>query len=174
MAPTSSFFTRQTSRMAKQHKAAFQAAVCKLGAVEICVNNVGILNEKNWEKVLPINVESHIRGSLLALEHMRRDYGGRGGVIINVASTLGYLSMPTSPIYVASKHAVVGFTTSWAMSPDQKEHGVRWCCLCPDAFDSEMMRESLKGDIIHNAEVLQHYVQQQGTLKISQVAEGVS
>ncbi|XP_025078098.1 15-hydroxyprostaglandin dehydrogenase [NAD(+)]-like [Pomacea canaliculata] len=40
----------------EQHKAAFRAAVSQFGAVELCVNNAGIVDEKNWEKVLAVNV----------------------------------------------------------------------------------------------------------------------
>ncbi|XP_025078193.1 15-hydroxyprostaglandin dehydrogenase [NAD(+)]-like [Pomacea canaliculata] len=89
--------------------------------------------------MLAVNTGAYIRGSLLALEHMRRDRGGRGGVIINVASLAGLYVSSFNPGYCASKHAVVGFTTSWAMSPDQKDHGVRWCCLCPDAIQTSMI-----------------------------------
>ncbi|PVD19613.1 hypothetical protein C0Q70_20103 [Pomacea canaliculata] len=42
------------------------------------------MDKNNWEKRLAVNTGAYIRGSLLALEHMRRDRGGRGGVIINV------------------------------------------------------------------------------------------
>nr|KAG5693340.1 hypothetical protein BaRGS_017633 [Batillaria attramentaria] len=65
---------------------AFEAAVSTFGAVDICVNNAGIANEGIWDKMIAINQVGEIRGSLLAYEHMRRDKGGRGGVIINVAS----------------------------------------------------------------------------------------
>nr|KAG5687614.1 hypothetical protein BaRGS_023336 [Batillaria attramentaria] len=38
-----------------QLKAAFEAAVSKFGAVDICVNNAGIMDERVWEKMLAIN-----------------------------------------------------------------------------------------------------------------------
>ncbi|XP_025077453.1 15-hydroxyprostaglandin dehydrogenase [NAD(+)]-like isoform X2 [Pomacea canaliculata] len=147
----------------EQHK------VSKFETVDICVNNAGILNESNWEKVMAINAGAVIRGSLLALEHMRRDRGGRGGVIINVASIAGLNVNPACPTYCASKHAVIGFTTSWAMSPGQKDHAVRWCCLCPDAMETSM----LKVTDIHYPEMLEEYLKDNGVMSVSQVADAV-
>ncbi|XP_025077945.1 uncharacterized protein LOC112554400 [Pomacea canaliculata] len=152
----------------KQHKAAFQRAVSKFGTVDIYVNNAGIMNENTWEKMIAVNVGGYIRGSLQALEHMRRDRGGRGGVIINVASKAGLIPSLCFPSYVASKHAVVGFTTSWAMSPDQKDHGVRWCCLCPDPIDTSMIKNN---NNIYHQELFEQYVKENGVMPVSQVAE---
>ncbi|XP_076451652.1 15-hydroxyprostaglandin dehydrogenase [NAD(+)]-like [Babylonia areolata] len=124
---------------ADQLKAAFESAVSKFGAVEICANNAGILDERIWEKMLTVNTTAQIRGSQLAFEHMRRDKGGRGGVIINTASAAGLSRFYWFPVYVASKHAVVGYTTSCAADPDMPALGVRWCCLCPKVINTPMM-----------------------------------
>ena len=35
--------------------ATFDAAVSKFGAVDICCNNAGIMDERIWEKMLAIN-----------------------------------------------------------------------------------------------------------------------
>ncbi|KAL8617399.1 hypothetical protein ACOMHN_035891 [Nucella lapillus] len=71
--------------------------------------------KKIWEKMLDINVTAQIRGSEIALEHMRRDKGGRGGVIINTASLAGWLRRSClSPVYAASKSAMITFTTTQA------------------------------------------------------------
>ncbi|KAK7465159.1 hypothetical protein BaRGS_00037662, partial [Batillaria attramentaria] len=58
----------------------------KFGAVDICINNAGIIDERVWEKMFAVNTVAQIRGSQLALDHMRRDRGGRGGLIINTVS----------------------------------------------------------------------------------------
>lgn len=42
--------------------------------------------------------------------------GGKGGIILNVASTTGLDPFAPSPSYSASKHGVVGFTRSMAVS----------------------------------------------------------
>ncbi|XP_070179138.1 15-hydroxyprostaglandin dehydrogenase [NAD(+)]-like [Littorina saxatilis] len=118
---------------AKQLTEAFQRAVNEFRAVEICINNAAIMDERVWEKMIDINQVGVIRGSNLALEHMRRDKGGRGGVIINTASVNGlYYGQWMFPVYMCTKKAIVGFTTSWANSPEQEQHGVRWGVVCPD------------------------------------------
>nr|KAG5687616.1 hypothetical protein BaRGS_023338 [Batillaria attramentaria] len=38
--------------------AAFEAAVSKFGAVDICVNNAGIMDERVWEKMIAINLKN--------------------------------------------------------------------------------------------------------------------
>lgn len=42
--------------------------------------------------------------------------GGKGGIIVNVASVAALTNMPTLPIYGASKYGVLGFTRSMAVS----------------------------------------------------------
>lgn len=116
---------------AAQLKKAFGAAVKKFGAVEVCANNAGIVEERRWEETLAINTTAQIRASELAFEHMRRDKGGQGGVIINTASIGGLIRGYWLPVTVASRHAVVGYTTSRASDPDVPGLGVRWCCFCP-------------------------------------------
>ncbi|KAK7089260.1 15-hydroxyprostaglandin dehydrogenase [NAD(+)]-like [Littorina saxatilis] len=120
---------------ATQLTEAFQRAVMEFGAVEVCINNAAIMDERVWEKMIDINQVGVIRGSYLALEHMRRDKGGRGGVIINTASVLGlhYGQWTWAvPVYSSSKRAIIAFTTSWASNPDQGQQGVRWGVVCPD------------------------------------------
>ncbi|KAK7096119.1 15-hydroxyprostaglandin dehydrogenase [NAD(+)]-like isoform X2 [Littorina saxatilis] len=117
---------------AEQFTEAFNRAVREFGAVEICVNNAGIEDERIPETMIAINQTATIRGSLLSLEHMRRDKGGRGGVIINTSSTNGLIyGQSRFPVYMSTKRAIVAFTTAWANNPDQKTHDVRWAVVSP-------------------------------------------
>ncbi|XP_070183904.1 15-hydroxyprostaglandin dehydrogenase [NAD(+)]-like [Littorina saxatilis] len=128
---------------AKQLTEAFQRAVNEFRAVEICTNNAAIMDERVWEKMIDINQVGVIRGSNLALEHMRRDKGGRGGVIINTASVNGlYYGQWMFPVYMCTKKAIVGFTTSWANSPEQEQHGVRWGVVCPDGTATPLTEDT--------------------------------
>ncbi|KAK7474105.1 hypothetical protein BaRGS_00034634 [Batillaria attramentaria] len=124
---------------AEQLKETFQAAVTQFGAVDICVNNAGILHEGMLDKVIDVNVTGLIRGSQLALEHMRRDRGGRGGVIVNVSSIGGLAPFYYFPIYIATKHAIVGYTTSWAKNPRNSEMGVKWRVICPHSVKTDIL-----------------------------------
>lgn len=56
---------------------------------------------------------------MLGIRFMSKKHGGNGGTIVNIASILGLSPMAGCPVYCGTKHAVVGFTTSWAVSACQ-------------------------------------------------------
>lgn len=78
----------------EQIKAAFQKTTDTFGGIDIVCNNAGILNENRWEKTVSINLVGAISGTYLALEHMSKLSGGRGGVIVNTASMAGEAHQP--------------------------------------------------------------------------------
>ena len=57
-----------------------------------------------------------VRGTLLGLQYMGKDEGGKGGVVVNIASVVGLAPLAGSPVYVATKHAIVGLTRSFGVS----------------------------------------------------------
>uniref|UniRef100_G3N994 15-hydroxyprostaglandin dehydrogenase n=1 Tax=Gasterosteus aculeatus aculeatus TaxID=481459 RepID=G3N994_GASAC len=83
----------------EQIKAALQETAETFGGIDIMCNNAGILNEAAWEKAVSINMMGVIRGTYLALEHMSKLSGGRGGVIVNMASMAGLGPLPSCPVY---------------------------------------------------------------------------
>ncbi|XP_069797087.1 15-hydroxyprostaglandin dehydrogenase [NAD(+)]-like isoform X2 [Narcine bancroftii] len=70
----------------EQLKCAFKKAVEHFGSLDILCNNAGINNENKWEQTISVNLISVIRGTYLALEYMSKQNGGKGGIIVNVAS----------------------------------------------------------------------------------------
>lgn len=50
------------------------------------------------------------------MDVMSKANGGRGGLILNVASVAGLSASPGTPVYNATKHGVIGFTRSMAVS----------------------------------------------------------
>ncbi|XP_067679426.1 15-hydroxyprostaglandin dehydrogenase [NAD(+)]-like [Haliotis asinina] len=121
----------------KGFKEAFDAVVARHGQVDIMVNNVGIVSEKiDIDKMLRVNLGSIIRGSNLAIKHMRKDEGGAGGVVVNVSSFTGLEPFFTLPAYAATKTGIIGFTRSWAANPYVKDLGLRFGVVCPTAFTS--------------------------------------
>lgn len=56
-----------------------------------------------------------IRSTLLGIQQMRRDSGGKGGVVLNVSSIAGLCALPKFPVYSTTKHAVVNFSRSFAV-----------------------------------------------------------
>nr|KAG5693343.1 hypothetical protein BaRGS_017636 [Batillaria attramentaria] len=129
----------------------FQAAVSAFGAVDVCVNNAGIADESIWQTMIIVNMNAQIQGSFLAYEHMRKDKGGRGGVIINTASMSGFVfGSHRNPVYTATKHAMVAFTTCWANNPEMGAQGVRWGVLCPTAVQTNLL--AMREGMIHDYE----------------------
>lgn len=96
-------------------------AVELFGGLDIWVNNAGIypstplveLEDPEWDRVLDLNLNAVFRGARAAARAMIA--GGKGGVIVNIASNAGMMAGPGIAHYVASKHGVVGFTKSLAV-----------------------------------------------------------
>jgi NAD(P)-dependent dehydrogenase (short-subunit alcohol dehydrogenase family) len=68
-----------------------------------------------------------VRGTLLGLQYMGKDKGGKGGVVVNIASIVGMAPLAGSPVYVATKHAVIGLTRSFGVSTAHSNVGVTHC-----------------------------------------------
>lgn len=55
---------------------------------------------------------------------MRKDKGGKGGVILNISSTAALCQMPLSPIYSATKSAVLQFSNCIGVSINKAFLGI--------------------------------------------------
>lgn len=75
---------------------------------------------------------------------MRKDTKAEngGGTIINIASTLGYLPYQGFPLYVASKHAQIGFMKSIADPELTKLTGLKFITICPGYTDTRLIGSS--------------------------------
>jgi len=67
---------------------------------------------------------------------MGKDEGGKGGVVVNIASIVGLAPFACAPVYAATKHAVVGLTRSFGVSIAYSNVGILYwgrvgfCLLC--------------------------------------------
>ena len=115
-------------------EAMMKFAADKFGRVDILVNNAGIQHVANvedfpverWDAIIAINLSSAFHTTRLAIPAMKAANWGR---IINVASTHGLVASPQKSAYVASKHAIVGFTKSIAL--ETATTGVTSNAICP-------------------------------------------
>ena len=115
-------------------EAMMKFASAKFGRVDILVNNAGIQHVANvedfpvdrWDAIIAINLSSAFHTTRLAIPAMKAANWGR---IINVASTHGLVASPQKSAYVASKHAIVGFTKSIAL--ETATTGVTSNAICP-------------------------------------------
>lgn len=113
----------------------------KYKTVDILVNNAGILNEFALKRTIDINVTALLEWSMTFWEHMRKDKGGNGGIIINLASIYGYRVDQYLPIYQASKFAVFGFTKSLGHDYNYRRSGVRVIAICPGFTETKLVTE---------------------------------
>ncbi|XP_013422206.1 15-hydroxyprostaglandin dehydrogenase [NAD(+)] [Lingula anatina] len=143
------------------------------GTPDIIGNNAGILDESIPQKTIEVNLIGVFRLASAAMDCMRADNGGSGGIIVNTASIAGLLHFPSFPAYCASKHGVVGFTRSCAASPDMEVHKVRMNCLCPCLVDTDIVKcwteDGVKQGKILSLKPLQDYGMQE-KLKPAEVA----
>ncbi|XP_062309454.1 15-hydroxyprostaglandin dehydrogenase [NAD(+)] [Osmerus eperlanus] len=159
----------------EQLKVAFQRTVNTLGRVDVVCNNAGIINERDWEKTVAVNLCGVVRGTYLALEHMKKTSGGHGGVIVNVASMAGLGPMVSAPIYTATKHGVVGFSRAIAGASEASGYGVRINVLCPGFTQTDILTSldsvERSGQFSHLRKATKTLLQQHGVLEVSDVAK---
>lgn len=119
------------------------AALAELGGVDVLVNNAGIagpggrvdaVEPDEVTHTLDVNVTSMFRTSRHAVPLMVEQ---GSGLIVNIASTAGYLGFPYRAPYAASKWAVIGLTKTMAM--ELGEHGVRANVICPGSVAGPRM-----------------------------------
>lgn len=121
-------------------------AQAHLGGLDILVNNAGLgsygpflATELDvWQNLLDINLLAPVALTRLILPAMLT----RGsGLILNIASIAGLVAHTTQVApYVASKHALVGF--SRALSRDLAGSGVRVQAACPHLTDTDFFAAS--------------------------------
>jgi NAD(P)-dependent dehydrogenase (short-subunit alcohol dehydrogenase family) len=90
--------------------------------------------EEDWDRVIAINLKGVFLGMKYQIPAMLR---AGAGSIVNNASIYGLRATPTSPAYVASKHAVVGVTKSAALA--YARAGIRVNAVCPGFIDTPLL-----------------------------------
>lgn len=123
-------------------QAALAQTQASLGPIDVLVNNAGVggpfhrideVADDEWDWIMTTNVKSVFYLCRELLPQMRRRGFGR---IINIASTQGTLGAARSSTYVASKHAVVGYTRS--IAAEWGAHGITCNAVCPGYVDTQM------------------------------------
>jgi short-subunit dehydrogenase len=127
------------------------AALSAFERIDVLVNNAGVgwrgrfqdMRESELVELLDANVLGTMVTTQAALPAM---VAANAGVVVNVASVLGFRAMPYSAAYSASKHAVVGL--SHALRGELSGTGVKVSVVYPGTTDTEFFRGERPGGII--------------------------
>lgn len=129
-------------------RAAVTTAVTQYGALNVLVNNAGILlrgrieetSEDDWDRIMAVNVKGVFLGTKHAIPAMRQ---AGGGSIINISSTAGLVGSPgETAAYTATKGAVRLFTKATAIQ--HARDNIRCNSVHPGPIATDMIKEMLE------------------------------
>lgn len=125
-------------------KVAYATTVSELGAVDILINNAGVVTTNKTfdlntrtdiDRTISINTVAPMYVALAMLPDMiARDRGH----ICNIASAAGLLSNPRMSVYAASKWATMGWSDSVAIELKERHSHVRVTTLAPYYINTGM------------------------------------
>ena len=112
-----------------------------LGSVDVLVNNVGVvdrqnvleLDEADWDRVIATTLKSVFLCTKYAAKRMVDQ--GRGGRIINIASTSGHRGRADATAYPSAKAGVLNLTRSLAIQ--LAPHNIRVNSITPNRILTE-------------------------------------
>jgi len=120
-------------------KRLFEETKNAFGRLDILVNNVGVFKFEPLEAVTEdsfhLQVNTHVLGSILATQKAVEMFGGDGGSIINISSTVSQNPVPGLVVYAAAKAAVDNITKTLSKELGAKK--IRINTIAPGLTETE-------------------------------------
>jgi short-subunit dehydrogenase len=120
----------------------------EFGRIDVWVNNAGVGAIGTFERI-PLEIHEQIvgtnlLGTLYGSYVAYRQFRSQGsGVLINIASELGFGSVPYYSSYTASKHGVIGLSDSLRQEVKQNGlDGIHICTVMPTAHDTSFFEHA--------------------------------
>ncbi len=132
-------------------------AVSVFGRLDIAFNNAGTVGENpslieqteaEYDHIMNVNVKGVWLSMKYEIAQMLKQGSGSfasGGTmcIVNMASAVGIVALPSVPLYTASKHAVVGLTKAAALQ--YAKAGIRINVVAPAVIETDMFEAATGG-----------------------------
>ena len=120
------------------------------GRLDYAVNNAGVEQyfkplAEQTEETYNLVMDTNVKGVWLSMkEEIPAMLETGGGAIVNTSSIAGVVGMANGPVYVASKHAVIGLTKSIAL--EFATQNVRVNAVLPAAIETPMIERFTQGE----------------------------
>jgi NAD(P)-dependent dehydrogenase (short-subunit alcohol dehydrogenase family) len=141
-------FVRSDVSKESDVKAMIERTLATFGRLDFAFNNAGIeealtplpdQTEETYDRIMDINV----KGVWLSLKHqIPAMLKTGGGAIVNNSSIAGLVGFAMAPVYVASKHAVIGLTKAVAL--EYAKQNIRVNAVAPGTIETRMFHEVTK------------------------------
>lgn len=128
-------------------EAVIQETVAAYGAVDILLNNAGMIprgtieetTDDMWFAAMDVNLNAVFFLCRAAIPHMK---GRKGAAIVNTSSVWGTYPGPGHVAYCTSKGAVAAFTKN--LGRDSAPLGIRVNAVCPHEINTPMIRSGFE------------------------------
>ena len=128
---------------AEQVEGLAQRTVERFGRIDTWVNNAAVsiyatveqLEPDEMERLVRVNLLGTMFGARAAIPHLRR---AGGGTIINVGSALSDRAIPLQSAYVASKHAIAGFSEALRLELMHSGSGIGVVLVMPSSMNTPL------------------------------------
>jgi len=136
-------FVRADVRNDNEVRDLVDRTVARFGRLDVAVNNAGTEGQPGpvtaqTAETYAATFDTNVLGTLLGMKHEPRVMlAQKSGSIVNVSSTYGHRGAGGASVYVASKHAVEGLTSSAAL--EVAGTGVRVNAVAPGPVETGML-----------------------------------
>ena len=169
------FFIKTDVSKETDVSAMVEKTIATYGHLDYAFNNAGIeqiptplveQTEETFDQVMDINV----KGVWLCMKHqIPQMLVSGGGAIVNMSSISGMIGASGLPIYVASKHAVLGLTKSVAL--EYAKEGIRINAVCPGMIETDLLDRAFANQEVKERLIAMHPIGRVGTPE--EIAEAV-
>lgn len=129
---------------------AVEGTLSRFGRIDILINNAGVgLYAPSWQapmeevrKLYELNLFAPLGMTQLVVPHMKQN---RSGMVVNVSSIGGKVTLPWLTLYSASKFALGSLTDGLRM--ELKRDGIRTMTVCPGYVSTRFQQNILLGKV---------------------------